>query len=93
MVELVLRMDPDMPPAQTLHKAVQEAAARRSESVLCSELTHRWSFAERRRGWAATRPANEGPAPDRELPVAARAGTRKGGVATGLVGSNENDYS
>lgn len=31
MVELVLRMDPDMPSARTLHKAVQEAAARRSE--------------------------------------------------------------
>ena len=31
MVEVVLRMDPDMPSAQTLHKAVQEAAARRSE--------------------------------------------------------------
>lgn len=31
MVEVVLRMDPDMPPALTLHKAVQEAAARRSE--------------------------------------------------------------
>ena len=32
MVEIVLRMDPDMPAAQTLHKAVQEATARRSES-------------------------------------------------------------
>lgn len=31
MVEVVLRMDPDMPSAHTLHKAVQEAAARRSE--------------------------------------------------------------
>lgn len=31
MVEIVLRMDPDMPAAQTLHKAVQEATARRSE--------------------------------------------------------------
>ncbi|CAM9608877.1 unnamed protein product [Scytosiphon promiscuus] len=29
MVEIVLRMDPDMPAALTLHKAVQEAAARR----------------------------------------------------------------
>lgn len=33
MVELVLRMDPDMPSAQTLHKAVKEAAERRSELV------------------------------------------------------------
>lgn len=33
MVEIVLRMDPDMPAAQTLHKAVQEATARRSEST------------------------------------------------------------
>lgn len=32
MVEVVLRMDPDMPSAQTLHKATIEAAARRSES-------------------------------------------------------------
>ncbi|CAM9288657.1 unnamed protein product, partial [Hapterophycus canaliculatus] len=31
MVEIVLRMDPDMPAAQTLHRAVQEASARRSE--------------------------------------------------------------
>eukprot|EP00904_Undaria_pinnatifida_P001974 jgi/Undpi1/11778/HiC_scaffold_4.g01477.m1 len=30
MVEVVLRMDPDMPSAQTLHKAVKEAAARRT---------------------------------------------------------------
>lgn len=30
-MEIVLRMDPDMPAAQTLHKAVQEATARRSE--------------------------------------------------------------
>ncbi|CAM9910011.1 unnamed protein product [Ectocarpus sp. 6 AP-2014] len=33
MVEIVLRMDPDMPAAQTLHKAVQEAVARRNETV------------------------------------------------------------
>ncbi|CAM9561870.1 unnamed protein product [Ascophyllum nodosum] len=34
MVEVVLRMDPDMPSAQTLHKAVKEAAARRNENVM-----------------------------------------------------------
>ncbi|CAM9222574.1 unnamed protein product [Laminaria digitata] len=34
MVEVVLRMDPDMPSAQTLHKAVMEAAARRNEKVM-----------------------------------------------------------
>lgn len=45
MVEVVLRMDPDMPSAQTLHKAVKEASARRSEwlfvvavVVLCTVL-------------------------------------------------------
>lgn len=44
MVEVVLRMDPDMPTAQTLHKAVQEAAARRSEFTLClvSLRTRQW---------------------------------------------------
>ncbi len=36
MVEIVLRMDPDMPAAQTLHKAVQEATARRSERFILS---------------------------------------------------------
>lgn len=40
MVEIVLRMDPDMPAAQTLHKAVQEAVARRSES--CSFIDYPW---------------------------------------------------